>query len=78
MLVVLVLAHADLSVAEVEGDAVDLHKDLSILWLRKRCFLEAKVVESSLFGDPLLDLLRRHDWYVCEWSRGCEYGLGGS
>jgi hypothetical protein len=33
MLVVLVLAHADLSVAEVEGHTVDLDKDLSFLRL---------------------------------------------
>jgi hypothetical protein len=76
MLVVLVLAHADLSVTEVEGHTVDLHEDLSLLRFGKRSLFEAYVVESGLLGEPLLDLLWRHDWYVSERSRGGECSWG--
>jgi hypothetical protein len=62
-LVVVVLSHAHLGVAEVQGDTVDLDEYLAILRRGKGALFHANVVQAILFGNPLLNLLGRHDCF---------------
>lgn len=64
-----VLAHADLSVAKVERHAVHFHQDLSILRCRQVGCLELDIVQTILLSHPLFDLLWCHGFCVIEVAK---------